>query len=114
MSEISFFLVDVSQVDLILFVEAAVGTDWRNGVGTVSASHTLSLVDQGRWGREALGSIQPRTCGIAKDGYYNDDISFQRRTRRMQWVQSGTHSHTRLCTLTLIQLEHPTKLDGSN
>lgn len=51
----------------------------RNGVGAASASHTLSLADQGRWEREALGSIQPKTCGMAKSGYYNDDISFQIR-----------------------------------
>lgn len=86
MSEVSFLLVSASHVDLILakgselkLVEAAVCSDQRNGVGAVSASHTLSLVDQGRWGREALGSIQPKTCGLAKDGYYNDDIYFQRR-----------------------------------
>lgn len=78
MSEISFFLEDVSHVDLVQSVEAAVCTD-RNGVGAASASHRLSLADQGRWGREALGSIQPKTCGMAKGGYYNDDISFQRR-----------------------------------
>lgn len=121
MSEISFLLLDVSHVDLILakgselrLVEAAVCSDQRNGRGGVSASHTLSLVDQGRWGREALGSIQHKTCGMAKDGYYNDDNLLPEKTRRMWWVQSETHSHTRLCTLTLIQLEHPIKLDGSN
>lgn len=32
----------------------------------------------------------------------------------MQWVQSGTCSHTHLCILTLIQLESTIKLDGSN
>ena len=54
-------------------------TDQRKGLGAESASHMLSLVDQARWGREALGSIQPKTCGMAKDSYYNDDISFQSR-----------------------------------
>lgn len=66
-------------MDFILFVEAAVCTNQRNRVGAVSASHTLSLVVHSRWGREALGSIQPKACGKAKDGYYNDGISFQRR-----------------------------------
>lgn len=63
MSEISFLLLDVSHVDLILakgselrLVEAAVCSDRRNGVVVVgSASHTLSLVDQGRWGKGGSG-----------------------------------------------------------
>lgn len=37
------------------------------------------MVDQGRWERQGLGSIQPKTCGMAMAGYSNDDISFQRR-----------------------------------
>lgn len=45
MSEIYFFLLDVSHVALILFVEAAACTDQRNELGTESASHNLSLVD---------------------------------------------------------------------
>lgn len=45
MSEIYFFLLDVSHVALILFVEAAASTDQRNGLGAESASHNLSLVD---------------------------------------------------------------------
>lgn len=45
MSEIYFFLLDVSHVALILFVEAAACTDQRNRLGAESASHNLSLVD---------------------------------------------------------------------
>lgn len=79
MSEIYFFLLDVSHVALILFVEAAACTDQRNGLGAESASHNLSLVDWGRWGREDVGSIRPKTCGMAQDCYCSDDIFLQRR-----------------------------------
>lgn len=87
MSEISFLLADVSHADLVLakgnqlkLVEAALlCSDQKNRVGAVSTSHVLSLIDQGRWERQALGSIQPQTCGMAMDSYYNDDIYFQRR-----------------------------------
>lgn len=49
-------------------------------MGSMSASRTLSsLIEQGSWGREALGSIQPKSCGMDKDGYCNDGIYFQRR-----------------------------------
>lgn len=44
-SEICFFLLDVSHVALILFMEAAACTDQRNRLGAESASHNLSLVD---------------------------------------------------------------------
>lgn len=59
--------------------EAAVCTQTQEwGGGKVSFPH-LVPGRPAQVGREALGSIQPQTCEVAEAGYYNDNISFQRR-----------------------------------